>query len=310
MTPAQRVLFTHLDTVVSEHLVKNLSSPAGEIIHYTNLDGLIGILKSGTLYAGNLIAMNDASEFVHGRRLLLKMISESPPLGITSGMAKVVEFVKLQSDQRKEPPRAYVASFTSKSDATTHWQGYAGPSGVAIHFDAVLLASQAKAIGAHFLPCLYKEDTQRTFVGRLFAAMLTECKAAIDKGECKTDAELDWLGEAILYNLARVAAVMKSDAFEHEAEWRCIYYLPWDGGLPENVDLSKVEFINRAGMLSARVTLNFLSGSSSRLLPIKKITIGPSMHQPINALTIPVLLAKHGYRHVEVNQSPSPLRQM
>src|SRR4030067_1963071 len=51
--------------------------PQTILYHYTSLNGLLGIVKSRSLWASNIFYFNDASEITYARDILKRVITES-----------------------------------------------------------------------------------------------------------------------------------------------------------------------------------------------------------------------------------------
>lgn len=107
----------------------------GLLTHYTNLQGLKGILESGGFWLSDIRFLNDADEFEHGRRLAIELVSiliDRPRHGVFADvLSKTIELL----EQPIEEPY-YVASFSRDPDSLEQWRAYAsGDDGVALVFE-------------------------------------------------------------------------------------------------------------------------------------------------------------------------------
>jgi hypothetical protein len=245
--------------------------------------------------------MNDASEFVYSKEILKECLRDMS-ISIDDIDFSVIDII-CKRLYLTEIPRAFTVSFTSKCDATTHWQAYADKSGFALHFDRNQLIAQARLHGYFTGSCIYDKEEQKNIAKKAFKEILNICRKV--SKECNENSmDSKWVAEAILYYLGRLSPLFKSNDFCHEDEWRCWTYLPW-GGCEDNPNLSDIEFYNKSGILTARKKLELCINNI-----LLKITVGPSQYQDINAMTAKGLLKKHNIFCTEIVKSASPLRSL
>jgi hypothetical protein len=169
--------------------------PSNELLHYTSGAGFIGILEDGKLRASNLLGMNDAREVVEARDRLSDFLRTRSPLDSSERM--LVEYLKARigNIEKAEPSRAFVTAFTSAQDATTHWQGYAGSSGYALHFDGVSLAGAATRVGAYLACCQCEESMQTQLVTQFYEIGLRKLREAMHHGALPSTDAQNWFAE-------------------------------------------------------------------------------------------------------------------
>jgi hypothetical protein len=117
--------------------------PAEQVIwHYTNSDGLLGILHSATLFATQVAFLNDDRETRFGTDLFKIVVQEE--IEERAEDADAVAFFKkvleLSTDDPTSPTHGiskfFITSFSADEDSGDQWQKYGGPHGYAIGFYA------------------------------------------------------------------------------------------------------------------------------------------------------------------------------
>lgn len=197
------------------------------LYHYTSTDGLIGILRSQSLWATDIEYLNDSEELTHasaelGPRLETRIQElggedvernrndpRSSQIMVLRELRAYVESVqKHESDER-----AYVTCFCEDGDLLSQWRGYAGPGGFALGFNPLLL------------------DPLRSDV--LFHPILTWVRYGANQARLSFDS---WVAELAPHAtnhpgttawhqqilVLRMLASVKNPGFKEEQEWRTI----------------------------------------------------------------------------------------
>ncbi|MDJ0411216.1 DUF2971 domain-containing protein [Rhodococcoides fascians] len=235
----------------------NDDSPASDVAqpipeklwHYTDAAGLMGILGGGnattppdtaTFWATNLEYLNDHQELVFGlkhvRRAIedlvkgLRKVNYAPhePHIYVNIPAKVAFLERLLSaitgtieHAYRYPIHCYVTSFSKEGDLLSQWRGYgAGLDGYAIAVDPKGLTVPSGHFlrpSARFAPVYYGDlavpnELSTDVIERLDPLLRrTEAPPMSDQ---MIDQQLRWI--------ATLAAQVKHEGFEEEAEWRYI----------------------------------------------------------------------------------------
>lgn len=162
--------------------------------HYTDLDGLMGIFKTGELWATDIGFMNDTSEYEHANDMVVAELRSigadvlplsQPPLprpnqeGITEfggewatrvGMTGVAERFLATSREGLLKPRlrSYVSCFCDSRNLLRQWRAYAS-GGYSIEFDGSQLASRFQGSDPPTLLARveYSMDKQRDLIRSL-----------------------------------------------------------------------------------------------------------------------------------------------
>ena len=119
----------------------------GNVYHYTNAQGLLGILQSGSLRASHFLAMNDFSEVRYAIQVATQVIDT-----VRKGAAQEIRDslfywldVVQTTDKFKTP---YLACFCDRDNLLSQWREYgAGGDGFALGFDKQLTRISHQGIG-------------------------------------------------------------------------------------------------------------------------------------------------------------------
>lgn len=191
--------------------------PRGPLYHYTTQSGLLGIFRSGRIWATQVKYLNDASEFQHAVALAD---------GIAGGMVERASAwdrrqscERLVKGVREAGISICVASFSEHGDDLSQWRAYSKGVGYSIGFSYDALVEAATAAGWILAPCVYGEHEQK----KLMTALLEEALAETERQpRNKFEEAMRYKGGNIAFYLNRYAAIFKNKHFEAEQEWRLI----------------------------------------------------------------------------------------
>jgi len=221
-----------------------------QIYHFTDCDGLIGILKTKTLWASLATSLNDRSEMEYGRVLAREVVDAFATKSLDPG--------RFESAVTKQTWRVYVVSFCQNADTALHWLHYGrSGSGVAIGFNS----SAIQMAPYELCPVLYNRDRQVQWIESVIETVDQALRAALSLTSSSGDRELlsELAVDLLATNLWMVTPRMKSGAFAAEQEWRLVTYVPRGTGVPVGHDPS--------GPTKFRAT-------GSRIVPYKKVVFG------------------------------------
>ncbi|QSR48605.1 DUF2971 domain-containing protein [Aeromonas veronii] len=161
----------HIMTIVNR-------TPPEELFHYSDFNGLIGIIKNKQIWMGDIFFLNDEKEYQLGLELLKKQleiqkgIHSSSPFGIFLNSLDSIELYL-----RERPPLSF--SLTEENDLLSQWRGYTKNGiGVSIGFRSVSLKNKFQ-----ILPCLYSPEEQDAYVKHLFELALSKFNSTIEMGK-------------------------------------------------------------------------------------------------------------------------------
>jgi hypothetical protein len=108
-----------------DDLVDGIPVP-DNLFHYSTPPGLIGIVSSGALWATDLGFMNDSTEFIYGRSMIL---SQAPEMATKAQSEMGKRLLNAVDDIVYKPGGFYAACFCENGDLLSQWRGYAGGVG-------------------------------------------------------------------------------------------------------------------------------------------------------------------------------------
>ncbi len=100
-------------------------SPPETIYHYTNLDGLQGVLKSGKLWLTDIFGQNDTSELRYGVRHACDCLDVEAPRIHPVGTMLARQFRDLCETGLPSVARYFVGCFSLAKNDLDQWRKYA-----------------------------------------------------------------------------------------------------------------------------------------------------------------------------------------
>jgi hypothetical protein len=202
---------------------RNAQGTPPPLFHYTDADGLRGIINSGSLWATHIDYLNDSQEFKHAYGLINSIID-----GLLGGeQNQTTVRLRLIKDwfQRhfilwRAVLAPYVVCFCEKGNLLSQWRAYAADgSGFSLEFDPGRLMQGLSSNGPDVFPniklfkAVYDESEQK----RLILLALEQLLAAFDSH--RQEDVLGWV--PLVFSEMNVC--FKHPAFAEEQEWRLVY---------------------------------------------------------------------------------------
>jgi hypothetical protein len=269
------------------------------IYHYTDLNGLIGIIENQCLFSTNIGFVNDNKELIYGREFILRTI---PQLKNT-----LTEYIKpelidaiVDSLNSIQIPEFYTTCFSKEKDLLSLWRGYAdNGQGIAIGFYSGLRNSINQMLqGSHVK---YDTKIQKAYLKEILKISLS---FIIEKKiEHKlTEEEFELVTKKIISNIIlEDFLTFKDKGFKEENEYRYIVGSQYI----KNDKKNKIHFRTNGKFLIPYIKLEAKAGE---LLPINEIIVGPCNYQSTLKRGIIRLLIENGYNNVPINFSDVPFR--
>jgi hypothetical protein len=268
------------------------------LYHYTDLTGLIGILKRHDLWLTNSRYSNDAEEMVHGTNVAKKVI-ESAVRAQKYDAQYLTELTQLTSQQEG----VYISCFCEKDNLLSQWRGYgAYGSGVSLQFAPKEFADVTGPDNLHgllrFWKVFYNPLTQTEIIERALEHYApNNPHNPLNSGQ--TPAALARkAADAIRFFIP----TFKNADFQEEDEWRLIF-------TPAPGIMVRPQFRVSHNMLVPYYSLrDLINPGSLPLLPLRQVCIGPSVHKQLNAESVKALIEEAGYTAVPVIVSNTSYR--
>jgi hypothetical protein len=275
-----------------ERLARMIDAFPWELHHYTDIQGLQGIIEKKKIWATNAMFLNDSME----GKLYEKAYS------LVYENAKKNAPTKEEEAFLKELPAAtsllnhgafYVTCFSQRPNDLSQWRAYGGHS----------LPIQLTFSTRHLMPttddsslvrCEYDERKQRTHVEDAFNPMISAVRGwpGTRSGWSEQD-QLDQYAQFVRW----LRPMFKDASFHGEAEWRLVHSYTYHD------EKAQVEFRSRRSMLVPYIPqpINLQEGLTS-------VLVGPTPHPEENNSAVRLLLAKSGFPHVKVDVTEIPFR--
>ncbi len=262
----------------------------GRIYHYTSAAGLCGIVSTGVLRASNFSYVNDSKEILYGRKLALESVwsrlVEHPPSGTRTMLDKVLAALQ-QVGQIQD---FYIACFCEDSDLLSQWRGYGSARArFCIGFDTENLPS---GLPYCLSKVMYDSTMQRQKVDNAID------QAVETLGTSSHIEFINGVAAALAEKLVREISFFKHPGFAEEHEWRAVH-------AAESED--RIDFDTSSGVLKPFVDLwvgwERLNG------PIVEVVVGPQ-GSVAQSRSVEILLARYGYKDVEIKESAVPYREL
>jgi hypothetical protein len=287
------------------------------LYHYTDQEGLAGILKDDCIWATHYRFLNDTSERRGALDFLLQTLERLQKEENARISRSLAEQITESMNETFERLDAYFVSFTqdggdSKTggDRLSQWRGYSsGGSGYSLGFRRDRLHDKTismmerpnQRLPINLCPCIYREQEKAQRAQEVLQSFISTFERSESLQDRSADKK-DW------YNLAltRIAFVdfcaeFKDLSFREEDELRmCVYVAD------EVSNLSCIKF--RDGRLGRIPYIELSLGLREQDSALRKIVVGPSPNRDQAVASLRIELAQMGINGIEVVPSQIPYR--
>lgn len=303
-----RASFSDSKAYMKKH-IHNLYFLKGEIFHYTDLNGLQGILEGRGFWLSEAKFLNDAEEIYNGVKITKDLIEKLMAKDRYSSFSEIL-LGTLNKIESHDYTNNYIASFSLKSDDLEQWRAYAkNGSGVCIGFD-----TDKKTNYPHFLTqawmlrkVVYDDKIKIWILHSIIIKYFYEYKKDKLKG-VYTDKD-DYI-KSLTDSLVRIYINFKNKAFESEREVRLVY------ATNDPLELFNKKYYRNIN----NVLVPYICTNDSKLknedgekleidlLPITKIIVGPTVNQDVTTRSVKNFIKDIGYSADIVKLSEIPYR--
>ncbi|EOQ98272.1 PF11185 family protein [Leptospira wolbachii serovar Codice str. CDC] len=191
-----------------------------EIYHYTDINGVKGILESRRIWASDVRYLNDPSETTYFHNLIKEKIENSKLTGILEELLNTTR--KFIEQHHSEAPR-FVTSFCIEKDLLSQWRYYSKESiGYMIAFDTMSLLKGIKN-PLFFYTVIYNRKDQDTLINKLI-----ESAEEILNSNNITKEFLDDFKMSFIVALLMTMLIIKHPDYSEEKEARITYTKLYD----------------------------------------------------------------------------------
>ena len=275
-----------------------------ELWHYTDASGLVGILKSGQIWATQVSCLNDTLEQRHFGNLVhdaVKAHRRQNPDPLFEPLYRAADDLLENRDFTTDGQ--FAACFSEAEDDLGQWRGYGGGEcGYAIGFKSQgILDALKRRPGALLLPMGYADSIHSFIVTDVLRLAEIYFRNGLTRS-LPPDAWAQEFVAAFGYELNIIAAVVKHPKFAGEAERRIATLLQVD-------EYDQLIFRQKRTLLARHLPLNLATDiDGARRLPITRIYVGPGPAQQVSKISVGDLLMQCRYQNISVELSRVPYR--
>ncbi len=269
--------------------------PTGTLYHYTTLEGLSGILDSGTMWASDLGFLDDTEEITYGTTVIHDHVSDclerTPDTIVKLACKSIQGAAEFRRNSWKVPySRCFAFSLCEADNLRTQWECYALNHGVSIGFSSEALVVRAEAQWFKFIQCRYQPKEQEALVDRLVETLVAEARLASEPETYLTDGSTETSGwnEWSIPGVMVLAATFKRKGFADEREWRAV-------AAAEALAGPRTKFRIRGGELIPY--LEFGLGGDRDPFSVDRVLIGPGPNQELRELAVGGLVRQAESKH-------------
>jgi hypothetical protein len=301
--------------------------PDGSLYHYTNAEGLKGIIENNELWATSAYFLNDSAEITYGygvlKEALDNWIADNPLQDNSLALAFAQDFRKsfgedlLNMDIIK---LIYLACFCEHDNLLSQWRTYGQSGGysVGFKFSSSMFVEGCKAepnsYSAVWTKVIYDRTDQLNKCRDILDAVLPifnddEIAEAVRFVDSHPTMANSGIRKVLEDMLVEEIVAFKNVAFRDEREWRIVVrqresvkQAADDGGKAPTV----IHFRVSRGALVPFVKL--IPSDDGGKLPIACLRIGPSIDKTPAVMALSLMLAKNGYGNAFVEGSDIPVR--
>jgi hypothetical protein len=268
-----------------------------QLYHYTNLEGLFGIIESNGFWATHIKYLNDSKEFLHGLELCHEVIDSFQEL--TSEQEQF--FQSLKGKLEEEDEDHFVISLCPNGDLLSQWRGYSGGQyGVSLGFDIKKLTRYTTPRDNEYIfpqKVIYNREEQKEIILSILNIGL---KYIESKG-----LDLYFLPREIARVMKYFIILFKDASFQEENEWRIV-----TTNFRDSEGTHSVNFRVRKNVILPFVKLRFREAMKEEQvnLPIQNIIVGPSESSEFTIESIQYYLKERNYLGTTITPSAIPFR--
>ena len=270
--------------------------PPATLFHYTDFDGVAGILATKSLWLSKISTLNDTSEIhlaVQQFRARASQAAERLPRDEADFLRDAAAGLE---DARRT--NICVASFGEEADQLEHWRSYANDGrGIALGFHGRTLAEAGAAHDVRLLRCVYEPEAHARIVDDLLQMLLTALRAERPSDDAARKALVEDFRAVFLMT----APVIKDRHFSGEREWRLV-------SMPRTPDDPRITANLAGNVASVQFVMPFVPAARSPATILSSVVIGPTLDPDNVADAVAVLARREGFEIPAPRFSQIPYR--
>jgi len=247
--------------------------------HYTNANGLQGILADSAFWGTDANYLNDFKEIQLGVNYARHWLDKNRD-DITNkygkGITNKLDLNMNPNHGSQSGQRMFVCSFSTEKDSLSQWRAYGLGGGYAIGIHQTHMKKKARELGLTLQECVYDHDELNNPVASYLDELLNSNHFADLNGERLN---------VTCIGIMRNSIILKGKAFEQEKEWR----------LFPNYDFSSKHrgtqiFRIRNGVFVPYMNFSlfpntedekYIQDGKDSKMPVMRLIIGPTPHKEL-----------------------------
>jgi|SRR5215469_14938922 len=221
--------FGELDNVIwGQSQEQQQRFPVPRILyHYTDEQGLLGIVESGVIRLTDVFGLNDPSEIRHGAEHACRVLEQESKSGHPAAGVFARQFRQIMAEHIEQMAHLFVACFSRAGDDLGQWRAYAANgSGFALGFDGAILEEAFIAGDNNTTVNVYYDDEALSrAMERLVHSVIPvlALPAARNLDAPVIQQFVTSLGTGFSIAVLYVAMLFKHEAYTNEQEYRFLH---------------------------------------------------------------------------------------
>ncbi|QOI53402.1 DUF2971 domain-containing protein [Leptospira interrogans] len=291
-------------------LIRQYFYQGDKVYHYTNFDGLKGIIESNGFWLTESTFMNDEQELNNGPLKLQEAIKNIKDHYKGSAQIFIEALANYKLVSRLD---YYISCFSKEPDSLDLWRTYSkNETGISIEFDL----KDGKFPHFEGLPeykiseVIYSDKIKLDFIHKLLIVAITEVENDLLNGINYTDWNYEDTANEVIDYISAYFILFKNESFSTENEVRITHHRSEKSGQTIYFRSSKIGLIPYIKS-NELYTLDQIPDEKKELtkkLPISKIIVGPTRYFLEIKRSIGFFLHYSEYENVSVVPSNIPFR--
>ncbi len=280
------------------------------LYHYTNVNGLIGIIESKKIWATDSRFLNDFSEISYGVELVKDILDDAIKKEESGIILKFLKECKSFDTNIKGLFEIYITCFCEDGNLLSQWRGYGDRGdGYSIGIEIEKIKRFEYQIGV----VIYSKEEQKFIMNSIiqyYSNILKEMLRQI--GEEHAEGLITTFVQYCSFFLLKTICMFKHPSFEEEKEWRLVELkVNYRNELLEGMDvyyLDKIKFRSGNEYLIPYLEIDLATEKSNNTIPIKKVIYGPSKQSELKKIALEQFMKKNNYLDIKIIDSDIPFR--
>lgn len=293
-------LFEKIAEYNSKTIFKHVRRHPQKIFHYADAHGVNGILSSNKIWATNIGYLNDHSEFIYSKDIILSCITSFINSSKNRKVRLTFDKVKEKFESLDNPSTSFfISCFCENKDLLSQWRAYgANGGGYSLGFYPNIMGIDPKKSGTSFdfRPVIYDRKIQEKLIFNFINFAAQEIPTLSESDDISEKSEL---ANEIMMHLVEYMLMFKHPSFSEEKEWRIIQVA--------KIEDVKFRTSNNILVPYIEIDLSLKDDFGQSHLPLSDIVIGPTNNPKRAKGSIEWLCDKLELHEAEIWLSSIPL---